>query len=278
MSVKINNMNKRIYPVIILSITLMLLTSCEPEPTVVSTAGSCPFEAANSLQTQSSNPLYRFSITSNDVDFILADDPDDFSGLTYEGRQRKEMPDSRNDELFDDSTYVFTATFGETEQIEIWCHSAFGSQAAAEEYARKAGPRLGKLPRVQRELLNHVVIHEGDETAFAETEGRFFILYSDNMDERIANNDLEETVFHESVHASLQSLASLRASWTAAQQADENFVTEYGMDLPGLEDMPESALFCYVAIKYPGRLPAEIERWVNDHIPNRLQFFRCVYE
>lgn len=228
-----------------------------------------------------SKPLYEFSITSNDIDFILSSDTDVFKSLTYVGQARKEMPDKRTTSagLFDDKAYIFKASFKNGKEIGIWCHSSFGSKAAAEDYANKVAPRLGKLPSFQRDMLDHVVIHTGDETAFGETVGRFFVLYSDNMDKRISTNDLEETIFHESIHATIQGLLEDKPEWKAVQRNDNgNFITNYASRLPALEDMPETAIFCYVTIKYPGRLPANVEQWVKDYIPNRLAFFEGIYK
>lgn len=229
-----------------------------------------------SNKVQAGDPLFPNSVTSNDIDFIIGTDPDAFTSLAFIGLEDHEMPGNGND-LFDIDTYVFEATFTNSETLEIWCHSSFDTQEAAQEYAEKLCPRLGKLPLVQREMLDHVVINKGDHTAFAETQGRFFVLYSDNMDDRISTHDLEETVFHESVHASLQDIYEDDPAWTDAQAADPSFVTQYAQDNPHLEDMPETALFAYTMIVHPGRLDADIEEWLNDNIPNRLAFFRTIY-
>lgn len=226
-----------------------------------------------------SEPLFKFSITSNDIDFILETDPDVFESLTYEGRANKEMPDKRSDILRDENSYVFTASFENGKKVGIWCHSSFSSKEEAEAYANKLCPRLGKLPSHQRDMLSHVIIHTGDEVAFGETAGRFFVLYADNMDKRISTNDLEETVFHESVHATIQDLLESTPKWKETQGNDNgNYVTNYAKSLPAVEDMPETAIFCYTAIKYPGRLPENIEQWVKDYIPNRLAFFEGIYK
>jgi len=227
--------------------------------------------------TKAGNPLFPNSVVSNDIDFIIDTDPDVFTNLTYIGQEDKEMPDSRSDNLFDVNTFVFEATFSDGYVVEIWCHSSFNSRAGAQEYAEKLCPRLGKLPRIHRNMLDHVVIHTGDATAFAETEGHFFVLYSDNMDDRLSTHDLEETVFHESVHASIQSIYESDAVWINAQSADPSFVTDYAQSRPSLEDMPESALFAYTFITHPGRLSKEIENWLSENIPNRLEFFRTIY-
>ncbi len=227
--------------------------------------------------TNAQNPLFPNSVVSNDIDFIRDTDPDSFVSLEFVGREDKEMPSSQSNELFDEDTFVFEATFSDGETIELWCHSSFVTQAAAQEYAEKACPRLGKLPVFQRNMLNHIVIHNGDAGAFAEIQGQFFVLYSDNMDRRISTNDLEETIFHESVHASYQFMFQNDPSWLNAQLSDPAFVTEYGQENPALEDMAESALFAYTFITYPGRLSEDIELWLETNIPNRIEWFRGLY-
>jgi hypothetical protein len=225
-------------------------------------------------QVPASSPLFINSVVSTTIDFIMTTDPDAFVSITYVGRFDKEMPDSRNDNLLDKQTYVYKAKFSNNKVVEIWCHSSFGSQTASKGYADKLCPRLGKLPALMRDKLSHVVIHKGNAGAFAEAEGNFFVLYSDNMDVRISNNDLEETVFHESVHASLDLTHSATVAWKKAQTDDVNFITNYAMDNPNLEDLAETTLFAYTMILYPGRLSANIETWAKTHIPNRLNYIK----
>lgn len=227
---------------------------------------------------EAQDPLFPNSVVSNDIDFILGSDEDEFSSLTFIGLDDKEMPSSISNELFDEDTYVFEATFSDGETIEIWCHSTFPTQEDAQEYADKVCPRLGKLPTFQRNMLDHVVVHFGDAGAFAEIEGQFIILYSDNIDARISTNDLEETIFHESVHASYQFMYQNDNIWTGAQSSDPTFVTNYAQDNPQVEDMAESALFAYTFLAHPGRLSEEIENWLEENIPNRLDFFRYIYQ
>lgn len=222
-------------------------------------------------------PLFPNSVVSNDIDFIRADDPDTYTSLAFIGRAKKEMPSSISNDLFDQNTFIFEATFTDGETMEIWCHSSFGTQAVAQGYAEKLGPRLGKLPVFQRNMVNHVVIHSGDAGAFAEIEGQFFVLYADNMDRRISTNDLEETVFHESVHASYQFMFENDPAWLNAQASDRSYITEYGEENSSLEDMAEAALFAYTMMTYPGRLSQEIEDWITVNNTNRLAWFGMLY-
>ena len=225
-------------------------------------------------QVPMASPLFENSIVSTEIDYIWANDTDAFVNLTYVGREDKEMPDSRNDELFDQNTFIFSAAFITNRTVEIWCHSDFDSRQEALEYANKVALRLGKLPDFMRDELSHVVIHKGDEGAFAEAEAQFFVLYSDNIDTRIANNDLEETVFHESVHAVLDRDHIETSSWKDAQTNDGNFITQYAKDRSNKEDLAETALFVYTMLRKPGRLSNTIEDWVNTYIPNRFAYIQ----
>ena len=233
----------------------------------------------NSSHLTAQDPLFPHSVLSNDIDFVLDTDLDVFENLNFIGLANKEMPgDPNGGDLIDTNTFVFEANFIDGNSLEIWCHSSFLTEEAAKEYADKLCPRLGKLPDFQRNLLDHVVIHNGDGGAFAEREGQFFILYSENMDELISTHDLEEIVFHESVHASYQFMYQNDQSWLDAQVQDPTFVTEYAQNNPQREDLAESALFAYTLITYPGRLDSDIEQWLKDNIPNRLEWFGLIYE
>ncbi len=224
-----------------------------------------------------SEPLFPNSVVSNDLDFIRTDDRGVFSCIGYKRETRAEMPDKRGGELMADGVFSWSAQFKDGTSIEVWVHPDVGSRDAARKLALHAAYRVGKLPTFMRSRLNHVVIHEGNETAFSEDTGRFFVLYSKNMATRLRNNDLEETVFHESVHATLDVPMSASAAWKQAQRTDGDFVTSYARDNPDQEDMAESALFAWALLIHPGRLPKSVEEKVRTVMPNRLAFFRELF-
>lgn len=256
------------------AILIILAFSCNDSD---NTATEGENDTNNAPLVPVTNPLFPNSIVSTNIDFIKADDPDAFVSVSFKGLEDKEMPDSRNDQLFDTNTFVFDALFTNNKIVGIWVHSSFGSVNAAKEYVDKLTSRLGKLPEFMRDTLSHVIIHKGDAGAFSESVGHFFVLYSDNMDTRISNNDLEETVFHETIHASLDEQYATSTNWTNAQSADVNFITDYGKEYPIREDMSESAIFAYTMLKYPGRLSTNTEEWVRTHIPNRFAFFETIF-
>ncbi len=227
-----------------------------------------------SMQTAAAEqPFFRNSIVANDIDFIHTSDPTVESTLNYLGTSRREMPDKRNDLLFDDGAHAFSMEFADGAVVEIFLHSDFENFVEIERYSNLLKGPVGKLPLEMRKTLSHVVIHKGNEAAFSEHLGHFFVLYSQNMETRIKNNDLEETVFHESVHATLDHRYRESNDWIEAQRADSVFVTNYGADNPNTEDFAESALFAYTLNSYPDRLPANLQRWLKDNVPNRMAYF-----
>jgi hypothetical protein len=222
----------------------------------------------------SAEPLYPNSVASNNLDFILTSDPNAFQSLTYLTFQQKEMPGSGGG-LFANA-YVFQSTYSNTGPVEVWAHSSFGSVANARPYVQLLADAMGKLPEFAREELDHVVLHTGDGNFFAEEKAGFFVGYSQRINTRVSNHDLEESVFHETMHVALQTDHATSPGWIQAQQNDPGFITEYAEENPTTEDQPESALFAYAMINYPGRLPASVETAVNNLIPNRIAYLRQI--
>jgi len=223
------------------------------------------------------SPLFPNSVVSNDIEFITSDQENAFYCLMYFGTDTREMPDKRHDTLFADGVYIFEAWFTDGTAIEITVHPEIGSLKTATKYAEKLTGPLGALPWFMRDKLSHVVLLKGNETAFAEDQGRFFTIYSQNMNKRIATHDLEETVFHESVHATLDIPFANSRKWRKAQKADGQFVTEYAKRNPAKEDLAETALFAYTYFQHPARLSPELQSKLEQQIPNRLKVLEGLF-
>lgn len=216
------------------------------------------------------NPLFRFSVSGTGLDYIHSTDPDTFLSIEYKGQFRREIPGVTP--LFDEEAYVFEASFTGGKKMEIRCRSNFGSLAKAREYADKLTDKLGKLPVFMRDDLSHVSVFSGESRATAEPNGKFFFISDQRIDQRIADNQLEETVFHEATHVYFEKRFGQSPEWINAQKQDASFVTTYAESLPVLEDIPETAIFVYTIKNYPGRLSKDIEDWVSKNIPNRYKF------
>ena len=180
---------------------------------------------ALTASSTSADPIFPNSIVSNDLEFITREDEHTFRCLSFTGRERREMPDKRSDQLFADDSFIFTAQYGDRAGLEIWAHPDFGTVENAQQHVEMIVEPLGRLPNFMRQRLSHVVLHQGDETAFAEDRGHFFVLYSENVKKRIRSHDIEETIFHESVHATLDDDYSASAGWTEAQKSDGAYIT-----------------------------------------------------
>jgi hypothetical protein len=265
---------------VILSLLIISLSSSckEGRKEINIAAVGQPLEDTRNDLEVAKKPLFRTSITATDIDFIKDKDPDTFKSLDYLKRGTREMPGSDTGDLMDNGAFIFKANFIKGNPVQIWAHSKFGTINAAKEYALKLSGRLGKLPLYMRKKLSHVILHKGDSNAFAEDAGGFFVLYSDNMDARIGTNDLEETVFHETVHVAFDLAYAKSKEWKQAQKRDLAFITEYAQGKPEKEDLAESAIFAYAMTKYPGRLDKNVENWVKANIPNRLKFLEKLFE
>ena len=133
-------------------------------------------------------------------------------------------------------------------------------------------PRLGKLPTALRRGVERVVIHKGGENVTAFSDVGLIVLYSDNATKRIGTHDLEETVFHESVHAAWDKTHAKSAEWQDAQKKDGGYITDYARKDPQGEDLAESALFAYTLLHHPDRIPKEEAARIARIIPNRIAF------
>jgi hypothetical protein len=218
--------------------------------------------------TALASPPYQNSVVSNDFAFITPDDPNAFVCVSQTGTGTREMPDKRSDHLFADSVRIFTAQFSDGVITEIWVHPDVNEPIG---YAEKVARAMGHLPTMMRDPLSHVVLLDGNETASAEDLGRFFTVYSDNVDDRLRTDDLEETIFHEAVHATLDIPLAGSKQWKDAQVADANAITRYAAENLSGEDLAETALFAYAHIVTPGRLPASVVQNIETRVPNRLE-------
>lgn len=224
------------------------------------------------IQTSVVAELYSTSVVGTDFDFITDSDPSCFDKLTFVERGQQEMPDKTGDAgLFQDA-FSFQATYTDSTKVRINIDATFGSKEAAEKDALRYATRLGKLPTALRKGVKRIVVHEGNENTTAFSDQGLIVLYSGNATKRISTHDLEETLFHESVHAAWDQKYAKSPEWKKAQAADNTFVTNYAKKKPELEDLAESALFAYVLTHHPKRIPQADRIKIVKAIPARIDF------
>ena len=218
-------------------------------------------------------PPYRSSVVGTDFDFITESDPDTFDRLEDKGQGPAEMPDKsdRSAPLVQEA-FLFVAHFNDGTHVRLAIDADFKTQDSARQEALRYTPRLGKLPTALRRGVERVVIHKGGENVTAFSDVGLIVLYADNATKRIGTHDLEETVFHESVHAAWDKPHATSAEWQDAQKKDGRYITDYARKNPQGEDLAESALFAYTLLHHPDRIPKEEAARIARIIPNRIAF------
>jgi hypothetical protein len=202
-------------------------------------------------------------------DIIRVDDPGTFSCLEDLGRGARQIWDKRVDGEPVVNAHLFMARYSDGTNIEIAINPEFGREEAQAQALRFAEP-LGRLPTLLREGIGKFSLHDGDEGFHAGT-GQI-VFYDDLATYRESYDHLEESLFHEAVHASLDDAHRLAPDWLAAQAADGGFLTDYGEGSPEREDLAETALFAFAILHHPGRLPPVDTQDTLAAVPNRIAY------
>jgi len=202
---------------------------------------------------------------------ISPDDPSAFTCLLPATRATVEMLDV-DGEAYEPVAEVwrFDAVFADGTQIEIRVDPAVGSaDDVRREVDRHVGP-LGRLPTMLRRDIGMLTIRPGDRSAAA-SQGEGITVQTGNVDIRTADDQYDETLFHEAVHTSLDPRFAFQRSdvWLEAQRADGRFLTTYGRENPDTEDLAESFLYAFGALHHPDRVSVDV---VIGRIPNRVTF------
>ncbi len=217
--------------------------------------------------------LYPSSVVGTDFDFILETDPDTFVELEYKGEGKPEMPDKRGGSApLRKPAFLYRSHYRDGTSIALAIDAGFKTETEARKEALRYTPRLGKLPTALRRGVERVVVHQGGPDTTAFSDQGLIVVYSDNATRRIGTHDLEETLFHESVHAAWDKAHAGSVEWLAAQNKDGRFVTEYARKNPKGEDLAESALFAFALLHHPDRIPKEEADRIRRAIPARIAF------
>lgn len=212
-----------------------------------------------------------FSSTAGTVfDIIRADDPTTFACLEPRGRAARQIWDKRVDGEPVVEAYIFVARFTDGTNIEFAVNPEFGAAAAAATEASRYAKALGQLPTSLRRGIARFSIHKGDEGFHAGT-GQI-VVYAGRAEQRQTYDHLEESLFHEAVHAAWDADYRLSAAWIAAQSADGGFLTDYAAASPDREDLAETALFAFAILHHPDRLPPADTADTERAVPHRIAF------
>lgn len=216
-----------------------------------------------------------FDATADTVfDIIRRDDATHLVCMTSNGRGLRQMWDKRIDGEYDADAFLFVAHFSDTPPVEFVVNPEFQTEAAARAVAGRHARILGQLPALLRSGVERFGIHKGRES-FHGGPGKIFV-YTGMSDRRDGQDHLEESLFHEAVHATLDEKHATSPAWRAAQDADGAFLTGYGARYPQREDLAESALFAFGLLAHPGRIPPVDSRVMTDTAPARIAVLETI--
>ncbi|MEM7723278.1 MAG: hypothetical protein AAF376_12980, partial [Pseudomonadota bacterium] len=210
------------------------------------------------------------SMADTVFDLIEAGDPSVFACLEQAGTGPRQIWDRRIEDEPVVEAFLFNALFQDGTRIEIAVNPEFGSTGAARAEAERYTGALGQLPTSLRAGIERFSIHRGSSPYHAGT-GQI-VAYSDRTDQRVAVNGLEETLFHEAVHASWDDTHRLHPAWRTAQLQDGAFLTGYGASRPDREDLADTAPFVFALLHHPGRVPPADAADIRETIPNRIDY------
>lgn len=220
------------------------------------------------------------STGTNKWDLIRVEDPSAFSNLVYSGQGHAEILDPTKSFYENvENAHLFVASFSDGTTISIRVHPEVGAQAEAETQVNYFTRPLGQLPPQLRAGIGRLSLRLGDETATAST-GEGISMQIGNVAVRLGDDRLEETIFHEAVHTSLDATYaySRSAEWLDAQVADGRFLTEYGREHPDSEDLAETALYVWALLNHNDRIPISETTTIANRIPNRIAFLSALLD
>lgn len=202
---------------------------------------------------------------------ITADDPSTFTKLLDKGQAERSMFDRRLNGFTTYNAFLFEAVYSDSAPIEIQVNPEFQTVAAAREQAEKYARCFGQLPQILRSEVKSSWIHMGDKPYGGGNHN--ILIHTDQtlFYERLGV--LEEALFHEATHTSIDSSHALAKGWVAAQNRDPAFASGYALNNPGREDLSESYLL-YFALRYrPVSLPQGAKALIENGMPARMAYF-----
>ena len=206
-----------------------------------------------------------------DPDIITSSDASTFQNIEYTGQGFRTMYDRRVNNWITVDAYLFDTYYLDGLYCEIQVNPEFLSPEAALEEAQFYGIEIGRLPTDLRQDLETVWIHMGVELFGGGNNN--ILIHTGQSINYINDGILEETLVHEASHTSLDAYHASSPEWIAAQNLDNEFISQYAQDNPTSEDIAESFL-TWLAIRYRlDRISTEMYLTIIEAIPNRIEYF-----
>lgn len=213
-----------------------------------------------------------YSITAY-IDSVVIESSDysTLDSISYSGQGWRWMFDRRIDDWEYLLADLFDVVFEDGLSTEIQVNPEFGSVENAEFEAAKYAFILGQLPACLRSEVDKVWIHQGNESFGGGFNGLLIHVGMSPTYESLGI--LEEVLFHEITHTSLDPIHSNATGWLDAQTSDAGFISTYGASSPSVEDLAESFLAWLMVRQCERRISVSDSLTISQTIPNRLAYF-----
>jgi len=206
-----------------------------------------------------------------DKDIIRKNDPSDFISLEYVGLVKENPYDYRADTWVAQDMFVFNVKYKHKKSTRVRVNTEFGNVKNAQRQAERYAFVVGQMPYILLRDLDTITIHKGKENFGG--GNRDILVHTGSGDDLRRDGFLEEVIFHEGCHTSLDADAKENPAWEKARLLDDDFISAYALDFPHREDVAESCLM-YFALKYrPDRIPNGIKNLILKTIPSRIDYF-----
>jgi hypothetical protein len=203
-------------------------------------------------------------------DIITDTDTSVFERLEFKRSSDRKMFDRRVNGWIDNKAFLFDAVYSDGKRIEIQVNSEFGSQSAAQEVAEPYAVAFGRLPKCLRKDVRTSWIHKGRELFGGGNDN--LLVHVAQGEEYLQQGLLDEVLFHEATHTSLDSSIASHAKWVAARKSDAKSISTYASDHPEREDLAETFLVWFALRHRPTSLSSEQVQLIEATIPARLAF------
>ena len=228
----------------------------------------------------SKNFIFKKGTTFVDSDIIKKSDPSNFKDIVFVEKEKlldfdkrtfKNRKTSWKKTNF--SVFVFKASFENTVDILIKVNDEFKDLKKAEKQAIKFGKIFGQMPAFLRKKVKHLIIHKGNPS-WAGGNGYAIIHTNTFINEN--KNYIEESMFHELVHASLDWHWGKKSieedKWLNAISADKYYVSNYAWENPKQEDLAETVLWWYASRCKVDRISKKNNEKINKFLTNRFKY------
>lgn len=203
---------------------------------------------------------------------ITASDPSVFKELSDGGEAMRKVFDRRISDWAETKVWLFKVVYADrAEPTEVQGNKEFSDVAKARSLALKYAKAVGQLPACLRRDVRSITIHDGEQPFGG---GNHNILIHVQQAVKLEKDGiLEEVLFHEATHTSIDGDHKEAAGWIGAQKADGGFISTYAAENPVREDLAESFL-SYFAVKYRrSRISGEAYSAITKAIPARMAYF-----